>query len=91
MAPRLGLVLAQAADPASGVSGWVEYGVLGLLVAAFLTGVVVPGFLYKRVEAENDRLRSLIDDKVYPLVERSTAATEEAVRTMRELSARRRS
>ncbi len=70
------------ADPTGGL---LSYGVLGLLVVAFLVGQIVPGYLYKRVEAENDRLRKLVDDKVYPTIESSTNVTREAQETMREV------
>ncbi len=69
-------------DPTGGL---LSYGVLGLLVVAFLVGQIVPGYLYKRVEAENDRLRQLVDDKVYPTIEASTNVTQEAQKTMREV------
>lgn len=80
------LLLAQApAAPSGPPLGWTEFGVLGLLVTAFLTGLVVPGYLYKRTEAENDRLRKLIDDKVYPLVETATRTQDNANQVMKDL------
>ena len=74
------LVLAQsvpgsAADPTGGL---LSYGVLGIVVVLLLSGLLVPGWLYKRSEAENDRLRKLIDEKVYPAVEASTRTQEKA-------------
>ncbi len=71
--------------PGDPTGGLLSYGVLGLLVIAFLTGQIVPGILYKRTEKENDRLRALIDEKVYPMVEASTSASREAQVTMREV------
>lgn len=71
-------------DPTGGL---LSYGVLGILVVLLLTGTLVPGWLYKRSEAENDRLRKLIDDKVYPLVEASTKTQEQANTVMQELLA----
>jgi hypothetical protein len=63
-------------DPTGGL---LSYGVLGILVVLLLTGQLVPGWLYKRSEAENDRLRKVIDDKVYPTIDASTEATRKAV------------
>ncbi len=76
-------LIAQA--PSDPTGGLLSYGVLGLLVVAFLVGQIVPGYLYKRVETENDRLRRIIDDKVYPTIEGSTSVTREAQETMREV------
>lgn len=74
------LILAQsvpgaASDPTGGL---LSYGVLGIVVVLLLSGLLVPGWLYKRSEAENDRLRKLIDEKVYPAVEASTRTQEKA-------------
>lgn len=68
-----------AVDP---LGGLLSYGVLGVVVVCLITGLLVPGYLYKRTEGENDRLRRLIDDKVYPAVEASTNATREALRAV---------
>lgn len=72
----------QIPDPTGGL---LSYGVLGILVVLLLTGTLVPGWLYKRSEAENDRLRKLIDEKVYPAVEASTRTQEQANAVMSEL------
>lgn len=81
-------LIAQNSTPSpSGVDptgGLLSYGVLGIVVVALITGLLVPGYLYKKTDAENDRLRKLIDDKVYPAIEASTQATREAQETMRE-------
>lgn len=68
-------------DPTGGL---LSYGVLGIVVTALITGILVPGYLYKRTEGENDRLRKLIDDKVYPAIEASAQATRESAIAMRE-------
>lgn len=69
-------------DPTGGL---LSYGVLGIVVVCLITGLLVPGYLYKKTEAENDRLRKLIDEKVYPAVEGSTNASREATETMRDV------
>lgn len=69
-------------DPTGGL---LSYGVLGIVVVCLLSGLLVPGWLYKRSEAENDRLRKLIDDKVYPLVEAGAKTQEQANEVMREM------
>ncbi len=76
------IALAEAADPTGGL---LSYGVLGIVVVALITGLLVPGYLYKRAEAENDRLRKLVDEKVYPTIEAATNATRAAQETMREV------
>jgi hypothetical protein len=72
--------------PADPTTGWLAYGPLGLMVAGFATGIIVPGHIYKQVLAENTRLHKLIDEKVYPTVEANAKATEQAIEA---LSARR--
>lgn len=80
------VILAQAtpggSDPTGGL---LSYGVLGIVVVLLLSGLLVPGWLYKRSEAENDRLRKLIDEKVYPAVEASTRTQEKANEVMGEI------
>lgn len=71
--------------PVDPTTGFLTYGPLGLMVAGFLTGVIVPGPTHKRVVEENQRLRELMDNKVYPTVESSTAATREANALIKEL------
>ncbi len=74
------------ATPIDPTGGLLSYGVLGILVALLLTGIIVPGYLYKRTESENDRLRRLIDDKVYPLVDKSVNAVEQCIDLLKDLS-----
>lgn len=69
-----------AVDPTGGL---LSYGVLGIVVVCLITGLLVPGYLYKRTEAENDRLRKLIEDKVIPLVERNSEVTGQAIEYMK--------
>jgi hypothetical protein len=69
---------------------YTSYGVLGLTVLGFLTGKLVPGWLYSRSEKENERLRLLIDGKIYPLVENSTRVTEKAIEVMADINRERR-
>lgn len=79
------MILADAVSDPTG--GLLSYGVLGIVVVALMTGLLVPGYLYKKVEAENDRLRKLIDDKVYPIVEQSTRTQEQAIEIMKDIQA----
>lgn len=75
-------------DTAPGVSdpltGLLTYGPLGIMVVALATGIFVPGPTHNRVVKENERLRELIDNKVYPAIESSTAAVRESNETIKE-------
>lgn len=73
-----------AGDP-TGLTGYLAYGPLGLMVLGFLTGQIVPGRTAKRAEDENDRLRRLIEDRVLPLVQENTKVTEKAIEVLAEL------
>jgi hypothetical protein len=65
-----------------GVPDWtqfVQYGVLGLVVLAFIFGKIVPGYLYdKRVQEhqqekeETKRLEETIRDRIIPALVQST-------------------
>jgi hypothetical protein len=68
-------------DPTGGL---LSYGVLGIVVVALITGLLVPGYLYKKTEAENDRLRKM-SEQIYTALAESTAVTREAQQTMREV------
>ena len=76
--------LAQATDGTAGASGpdWTnlaQYGVLGLVVLAFIFGKIVPGYIYERrsaeyeaEKAENRRLEDSIKEKVIPTLVQAT-------------------
>lgn len=56
-----------------------QYGVLGLVVLAFIFGKIVPGYVYERrveehhaVIAENKQLEETIKERVIPALIRST-------------------
>lgn len=82
----LALAAAAAGDPSDPTGGLLSYGVLGIVVVCLITGLLVPGYLYKRIEAENDRLRKLVDEKTYPTVEAATSALRESSETLREVA-----
>lgn len=76
------MVLATAStDP---TTGWLAYGPMGLFIIAFMTGYAVPKPTHDRVVAENLRLRTMVDDMVWPAIQDSTAATREATATIKE-------
>lgn len=79
-------LLAVENAPPDPLNGWASYGVLGLLVLALLIGYLVPGYIYKRVEEENSRLRELVDTKVYPLIETATATQRESMKVMKDMA-----
>lgn len=78
------LLWAQAGGGVDPLSAFATYGPLGLMVVGFLSGAIVPGTMYRKAEAENERLRKLIEDRVLPLVENSSRVTEAAMDVLRE-------
>lgn len=68
-------------DPASAL---LTYGPLGVMVVLLVTGILVPKPTHDRVVKENEALRELIDSKVYPAIENSTAAIRESNETIRD-------
>lgn len=84
--PVAGLVLSGAAPGTSDpLTGLLTYGPLGIMVVALATGIFVPGPTHNRIVKENDRLREIIDNKVYPAIESSTAAVRESNETIKEV------
>lgn len=76
-----------AADATSDLNlgtGLLTYGPLGIMVAGFMFGQIVPGPTHKRVVDENERLRTLIDDKVWPTINDATAAQREVVEVVKD-------
>lgn len=73
--------------PSSGPEGWMQYGVLGLLVVSIILGWLVPGRHHDRVSAradrleeENDRLREHNEERVVPLLTRALEVLERSQR-----------
>lgn len=74
--------LAQTAQSGPTGPDWTnlaQYGVLGLVVLAFIFGKIVPGYIYERRVAEyeaekneNRRLEDTIKEKIIPLLVQST-------------------
>lgn len=86
----VGAVTTFAADAATGSgldlgTGLLTYGPLGIMVAGFMFGQIVPGPTHKRIVEENDRLRTLIDDKVWPTINEATTAMKDSTDTIREV------
>lgn len=48
---------APVGDP--GIIGWIQYGVLGLVVVGFIMGWIVPGPIHKREIERGDRMERL--------------------------------
>jgi hypothetical protein len=67
----VGTVVAQATGVPTDVAAWLQYGVIGLVVLGFLTGKVRRGADYDQVQAENARLRAVMEDRVLPALIRS--------------------
>ncbi len=69
-----------ASDPSSAIN-FAQYGVLGVLVVAFIFGKIAPGYLLDRAEAklaEKDalieKMRVAMEEKTVPALIRSTEA-----------------
>lgn len=71
-----------AADGSFPVDAFTQYGVLGALVVSFVTGWIAPGYLLKREQEETQRLRELIEERVIPAVEQSSAAMAKAAEAL---------
>lgn len=88
-----------AADPAAAGPDWAnlaQYGVLGLVVLAFVFGKIVPGYIYERRVAEynaekdeNRRLEDTIKEKVIPTLVQSTAVLSDVLALLNRLDADR--
>lgn len=70
--------LAEASSAAAPVSDLLQYGVLGLVVIGFATGWIVPGPQAKALAAENTRLSTLIEGKLFPMLEQYATTMERA-------------
>jgi hypothetical protein len=64
-------VVAQATGVPTDVAAWLQYGVTGLVVLGFFTGKIRRGADYDQVQAENRRLRAVMEDRVLPALIRS--------------------
>lgn len=72
-------LLAQQAEQSPDWTNLAQYGVLGLVVLAFIFGKIVPGYIYERRVAEheaekneNRRLEDTIKERVIPALVKST-------------------
>ena len=82
---------AAAADTSSGggtdpISAILQYGVLGIIVVLFVFGQIAPGYALKREQAENDRLRKLIEDDVLPAMTVFNTTQAESQKVLTEVS-----
>jgi hypothetical protein len=63
---------------------WAQWGVLGVVIVALITGWLVPGRTHEReiaradrLEQENARLRDRVETKVLPLIHEAIHALQE--------------
>lgn len=77
------VVEATSVDP---LGPLLQYGVLGLVVVAFITGWIVPGPQAKALAAENLRLSQLIEGKLFPMFEQYAKTMERAAAALEKAS-----
>lgn len=87
---------AQEATGGDGGANWTDlaqYGVLGLVVLAFIFGKIVPGYIYERryaeyeaEKAENRRLEETIKEKVIPALVKSTDVMQEVLNLLNDMN-----
>lgn len=87
------------ADPAGGpaLPTWAQYGLAGLFFLAFVTGQIIPGFLYKSLKEElkeereqAQRRTQVFEEKVLPALLEASSALREATELIRDIEAERR-
>lgn len=78
------LLVEEAGGPV-GTERLLNFGVLGVMVLLFVTGWLVTGRQYRKLEARNEELQKYATDFVVPLLERTTRALENNTEVMRML------
>lgn len=80
------IIFAQGADGSVNWADLAQYGVLGLVVLAFIFGRIVPGYIYERRVAEHEaekeqsrKLEETIREKVIPTLVQSTDVMAEVL------------
>lgn len=88
---------AQAATDSATIPTWAQYGLAGLFFLAFVTGQIIPGFLYKALKEELKEEReqaarrtAVFEEKVLPALLEGSAALREATELIRDVEAERR-
>lgn len=61
----------------------LNFGVLGIVVILFVTGWIVTGAQYKKLDQKHEELQQFFQETVVPLLERSTKALENNTRVMK--------
>jgi hypothetical protein len=70
--------LIEAAGATDPIAGYLQYGVLGLVVVGFMTGWIAPGPQVKALAAENTRLSTLIEGQLFPILTQYAGTMEKA-------------
>lgn len=65
-ATALAVLVAAGEVGGASTEDWIQRGVLGLVVLGFVSGQIVPGWLYRSEKAERDRLTKVSEEKVLP-------------------------
>jgi len=63
----------------------LNFGVLGIVVILFITGWIVTGTQYKRLDQKHEELQQVFHETVIPLLERTTHALENNTEVMKQL------
>lgn len=71
--------VAEATGGTDPIAGFLQYGVLGLVVVGFATGWLVSGSQMKAVQTENLRLQGVIEERLYPMIEKHAVTMDRVV------------
>lgn len=78
------MIVALTAEAApAGTERLLNFGALGVIVLLFITGWIVTGSQYRKLERRNEELQKYATEQVVPLLERCTRALENNTEVMR--------
>lgn len=73
-----------AAEKSTDLPPWLNYGLLGLMVLAFILQQIVPGALWKAERSRADGYEVLFRDRVLPLLDTTTGVLSQVVELLKD-------